>query len=100
MEEIVWGAGDQADVSAKSMGVCKEHVCPILSPGPVLRELEEWAREQSKKHHETGKKIWCIHRNTPGAYHTGVSALATHHYTISNNYSDVARGIRAVIYKI
>ena len=98
LEEIVWGAGKAADVREKTQEVCWQHVYPMLNPGKVIRELEEWACQQGKKHGDTWVKIMRIHY--VNGYQDGIQGLENHHRDISNRYYDVASGMRAVLYGI
>ena len=109
IEDIVWGASSlkitptatdpDSDVYAKTVKVCKDHVCCImLDPRKVLTELEVWARQQIKKHFDTGTKIMHIRNQMHGETLASVTKLEIHHYNIANLYGEVARGIRAVLY--
>ena len=95
LEEIVWEKGEGEHVYAKTMQVCKEHAIPSSK----LKELEEWACQQSREYSDKWVKIMHIN-NATHVHNTSARVLQDHHRDTSTKYSSVARGIRAVMYGI
>ena len=92
IDEVVWSPDDLKHVGAQIDKIINEHVVPMVLSAHALKNLHQWAEEQSEIHNDKTSKLstTITHIILSGADCKSVANLRDHHWRISTRYAKAA----------
>ena len=94
IDEVVWSPDDSVDKNVGSQldKIINDHVVPMVLPALALKNLHQWAEEQSKIHNDKTSKLGTTITQIilSGADCKSVANLRDHHWRISTRYAKAA----------